>query len=216
MAKEQLPKYGREILGLSPDGSAPESVLDMLNIGKPSKRRSDWNKRHAPKAFAIPAPLIETAKEVRETVLSCGEFDERDKPRASPLTADVAATCMLEWAIKQVEKKPGLLPVSQTPHSKTGWTAYTAEWNTWAIPPSFPKPTRRKKATKKRGKYVLSYRIPNSQEKAIRDISERTGVPLGEVLLRLIQIGIEGYKAMKYRIVPTAKITYTDAKIEEA
>jgi hypothetical protein len=52
-------KYGREILGLSPDGSAPNTVLEMLNVSKPApKRKRDWENQRPVASYRIPAPLI--------------------------------------------------------------------------------------------------------------------------------------------------------------
>jgi hypothetical protein len=184
-----------------------------IPFAEKKQRKSDWNKIHAPKSFGIPAPLTQTAIAVREKILSCAEFDEGGERRTIPFTADVAANVILEWALDQVKQKPKLIPASPTPHSKVGMTAYAAAWDTWRKPPTFPKSTlgKKKSKTKKAKQYHLSYRISSNSEKDIKEIAESTGVPIGEVFLRLLQIGLAGYENMDFRIVPTPEVTYRSA-----
>jgi hypothetical protein len=188
-----------------------------IPFAEKKQRKSDWNKIHAPKSFSIPPPLIQAAIAVREKILSCAEFDEQDNRRTIPFTADVVANVILEWALDQVKQKPKLIPVSPTPHSKVGMTAYAAAWDTWRKPPTFPKSTLGKKKSKRTvrpAKFYLAYRIPASMESEIKKISEETGVPLGEVFLRLLQIGLAGYENMDFRIVPTPEVSYRSATYE--
>ncbi|MCG2787669.1 MAG: hypothetical protein L6461_21495 [Anaerolineae bacterium] len=215
MAKKKLQHYGDERLGLIPGQDAPTSILDMLNVGRPGpKRKSDWNKTHAPKSFSIPAPLAQAALDIREKILSCAEFDEQGNRRREHITADVAANVILNWAIDRVKQNPRLIPSTPSPHTKTGVTAYAATWDTWSKPPTFPKSTRGKKksATKiKIRKQILSYRIPVDTENAINELSESTGVQLGEIFLRLLQIGMADYERMDFRIAPTPEVVYRSA-----
>lgn len=189
-----------------------------IPIAEKKTRKSDWNKIHAPKSFSIPPPLTQAAITVREKILSCAEFDEQGNRRAIPFTADVAANVILEWALDQVKQKPKLIPASPTPHSKVGMTAYAAAWDTWRKPPTFPKSTLGKKKSKRNSarpaKFYLAYRIPESMENGIKKISEETGVPLGEIFLRLLQIGLAGYENMDFRVVPTPEVSYRSATYE--
>lgn len=192
---------------------------ETIPFAEKKTRKSDWNKIHAPKSFSIPPPLTQIAIQVREKILSCAEFDEGGDRRTIPFTADVAANVILEWAIDQVKQKPKLIPSSPTPHSKVGMTAYAAAWDTWRKPPTFPKSTLGKKKSKRDAarppKLYLAYRIPPDMENAIKTISENTGVPLGEVFLRLLQIGLAGYENMDFRIVPTPEVSYRTATYEK-
>lgn len=184
-----------------------------IPFAEKKQRKSDWNKINAPKSFGIPAPLAQTAIAVREKILSCAEFDEQDNRRTIPFTADVAANVILEWALEQVRINPKLIPASVTPHSKVGVTAYAAAWDTWRKPPTFPKSTlgKKKSKTKKAKQYHLSYRISPKSEQGIKQIAENTGIPIGEIFLRLLQIGLAGYENMDFRIVPTPEVTYRSA-----
>jgi hypothetical protein len=214
MAKKKLQHYGDERLGLIPGQDAPTSILDMLNVGKTApKRERAWESKNEATGYRIPPPLIETAKGLQEKLLSCSQFDEEGNPRTTSISADTLAETLLQWAIKQVKANPRLIPAYPTPHAKTGITAHIAEWDTWSKAPTFPKPTRRKKG--KSPRFIVAYRISGETKTAIREIADRTGVSLGEVFLRLLQIVLNAYANMKFRIVPDAEVIYRSAKIEE-
>lgn len=213
MTKNQLKKYGREILGLSPDGTAPTSVLDMLNVGKSApKRKRNWESQRPAAVYRIPAPLIETAKEAQGKILSCAENDETGKPRLG-LSADIVADVILRWAIKHIQENPRALPTTAlNPRSKTGLTAYAAEWEDWdGTPPVYPTPRRRNKK-KQTPKLLMAYRIRETTKNDIKEIAQETGLPLGELFLYLIQFGLTGHKKGRFRIKPTGpEVTFTDA-----
>lgn len=199
-----------------PPQSQPQpyrSILDTLSLKKPA-RKSDWDKKHAPKAYNIPAPLIGIAQEIRTKILSRANFDEDGRRRT--LSADIVAKVILEWAIAQYTRNPSLIQASPTPRAKGGLTAFAAPWNKGEHPPVYPEVRNRRKNTQKNSKYVLSYRLPESIEKFIQDIANEKGVPLGEVFLRLLQIGLAGHDAMKYVIQPSAEVVFNDATYREA
>lgn len=190
----------------------PHELIPRAEKKARNQQSREWEKKNPPTCFSIPAPLAQTAHAVREKILSCAEFDEAGRPRLDPITADVSACVLLSWAIAQVANTPSLIPVSNTPHSKTGLTAYAAEWNTWHTPPPFPKPTRkRKKGKSPQPKLNLSYRIPTFMKEEVHAITKRTGLPLGEVFLRLLQIGLDDYKAMKFRFAIEPEVVYRSA-----
>lgn len=175
-----------------------------------------YEKKHPATSFSIPAPLMETARAIREQVLSCAEFDEAGHPRLSLITADMVANVLISWSLARVADNPALIPVSPTARSRVGLTAHAAAWDAWNVPPPFPKSTRgHKKGQNRQKKFNLSYRIPEFMEKQIREIAERTGVPIGEVFLRLLQLGLDDYKAMKFRIAVQPDVIYRTATWEK-
>jgi hypothetical protein len=215
MTKNQLKKYGREILGLSPDGTAPTSVLDMLNVGKSApKRKRNWESKRPAAVYRIPAPLIETAKEAQGKILSCAENDETGKPRLG-ISADIVADVILRWAIKHIKENPRALPTALNPRSKTGLTAYAAEWEDWDGTPPTTAP-RRKTQKKQTPRFLIAYRIREKTKNDIKEIAQETGLPLGELFLYLVQFGLTGHDKGRFRIKPTdPEVTFTDADYEE-
>ena len=205
MAKNKLQHYGDERLGLIPGQDVPTSILDMLNVGRPGpKRERIWEKKNSSTTFRIPAPLADTAKHIRGQILGIAEFDESGKPRGTATTADQVAAILLDWAIKQVEQNPRIIPANTNPHGKGKLTLHIAAWDTWATAPAIPKPTRRKKTHTTR--LVISYRIPPETVTSIRNIAENNSVPTGEVFLRLLQIALDGYLAMKFRLTDQPEV----------
>ena len=202
---------------MSWDKLTPIHPHEMIPRAEKKKRHQSrvYEKKNPATSFSIPAPLMETARSIREQVLSCAEFDETGRSRLSPITADMAANVLISWSLARVVDNPTLIPVSPTAHSRVGLTAHAAAWDAWNVPPTFPKSTRgRKKNQNRQKKLNLSYRIPEFMEKQIREIAERSGVPLGEVFLRLLQIGLDDYQAMKYRFAIEPDIVYRSATWE--
>jgi hypothetical protein len=209
-------KYGREILGLSPDGSAPNTVLEMLNVSKPApKRKRDWENQRPVASYRIPAPLIATAKEAQEKILSRAENNESGRSR-SGLSADIIANAILRWSIDRVNENPKILPQSLNPRAKTGMTAYAAEWDDWdGTPPVYPTPRRRNKK-KQSARFVIAYRLHATIKSEIKRIAEDRGLPVGEVFLFLIQFGLAGHDSGRFCIKPTGtKVVFTDADVVE-
>lgn len=216
MSKKEAPSFANQILGLSPNGTAPTSVLDMLSVGKPApKRKRNWESQRPAAVYRIPAPLIPTAKKAQEKILNCAENDEDAKPR-SGLSADVVADVILRWAIKRVNEDPKVLPTALTPRSKTGLTAYAAEWEDWNGTPPTPSP-RRKNQKKQTPRFLMAYRIREKTKNDIKEIAQNKGLPLGEVFLFLIQVGLAGHDSGMFRISPrVAEVVFTDADFVEA
>jgi hypothetical protein len=210
MAKQPLKKYGRDSL------SAPESVMDMLNVvGKPARKR-DWESKFPAASYRIPAPLIEIAKEAQAKVLSRTENTEDGKAR-SGLSADVVANALLRWAIERVNEDPKALQAALNPRAKTGLTAYAAEWEDWdGKPPVYPAPRRRNRK-KESPRLVIAYRLHETVKSEIKRIADERGLPVGEVFLFLLQYGLAGHDAGRIYIKPGGpKVAFTDAEIVEA
>jgi hypothetical protein len=105
MIKKKLPTFGAQSLGLAPDGSAPGTVLDMLNVGKPApKRGREWEKRNLSRSFRIPGALIAEYETVIDEILEIMEFDEKGNPRNDQTTVDRVLSVLLDWGINEVEK----------------------------------------------------------------------------------------------------------------
>jgi hypothetical protein len=217
MTKNQLKKYGREILGLSPDGTAPTSVLDMLNVGKTApKRVRSWESKRPATSYRIPAPLITTAKEAQEKILACAENDENGEPR-SGMSVDIIADVILRWAIKHIKEKPGALPQSITPHTKSGSTVFAAEWKEWNGTPPIQRTPRRRNKKNQTPRFHISYRIQEKTKRDIKEIAQERGLSLGELFLYLIQFGLTGHDNGRFRIKPTdPEVTFTGADYEDA
>lgn len=216
MTKKKAPSFADQILGLSPDGTAPTSVLDILNVGKSApKRKRKWESQRPATSYRIPAPLIVTAKEAQEKILACAEYDEDGRLR-SGMSVDVVADVILRWAIKCIKEDPKKLPQSINPHTKSGSTVYAAKWEDWnGTPPVHRTPRRRNKKSQV-PRFHVSYRIQEKTKRDIKEIAQERGLSLGELFLYLVQFGLTGHDKGRFRIKPIGpEVTFTDADFEE-
>jgi hypothetical protein len=217
MTKKKLPTFGSQILGLAPDGSAPGTVLDMLNVGKPApKRRREWEKRNLSRSFRIPGALIAEYEKVLDEILEIMEFDEKGNPRNDQTTVDRVLSVLLDWGINEVEKNPRLLPVSSNPHGKGPMTVHIEAWNTWATGPVRRKHSKHKREKKPKSR-VISHRIEESLYKRLMALTDQNSdvasgpqkysIPPGELLLKIARIAIDAYfqhRAFRFVIKHTA------------
>ncbi len=180
---------------------------ETIPIGKKPDR--SWEKENKAKSYWIPAPLHELARQAREDVNSIAQYDENGQPRNDQTTADQIAGILVDVALKKVATLPGLITTSANPKGRGAMTTYAKAWDAWAKPPpiqQLPKPPARRKKAKTRPVF-LGYRWDAKANQAIHDLADQRAIPVGEAVLRLLQIGIEAYKQREFRIVVEVQAT---------
>lgn len=180
----------------SPAGGLPEETIP---IGK--MRERGWEKENRPCVYRIPAPLHDLARQLRDDVNSIAHYDETGQPRNDQTTADQIAGILVDVALRKVADEPGLIRVSANPRGRGKMTAHAQAWDAWKKPPpiqQLPK-VNKKKAARQRA--VTGYRWSTETDQAVRGLSRNLDIPIGEAVLRLVQIGVEAYKQREFRIV---------------
>lgn len=211
---KKAPDYTSEIFGSTQDGP-PKTVLDMMSVAsKPApKRTRTWENRKPAAVYRIPAPLIHLAKDAQTKILSRAESDEHGRLRAG-LTADMVAGVILDWAIQRVKENPKALTLTASPHTKGGLTAYAEEWNDWdGKSPAYPAP-RRKNKSQKTPRFLIAYRLEEKTKNEIKRIAEDSSLPLGEVFLFLMRLGLTGHDNGKFRIKTKLQAVCVGAEFE--
>jgi hypothetical protein len=185
----------------------PVHPHELIPRVEKTKRRRDWDKENPPYTYRVPAPLIETAEELSDQVLAISQFDELGQSRRDSTSACQVAAILLSWAISKVAKKPELLDISPNPHGKNGkMTLHLARWDSWASRPIIPPPKKQKKKSTPR--LTLSYRLPEFIDEEIRKLAGKH-LLIGEVFVRLLQIGVMDYQAGQFGLVSSsAAIVY--------
>jgi len=210
----QLKKHAGDLFQHSSNQEAPSSVLDMLNIGKPApKRERTWEKQNPVYSFRIPAPLLQQYSDSIKEIQAIAEFDEAGNPRMDQTTADRVLGIFLDWAIEKVKQKPNLLPATPNPHGKGGLTVHLTAWNTWASGPVRRQPSGKKKTNNQKSR-VVAHRIQAKTNAALRELASpqptngplRYAIPAGEILVRLIQIALDGYFNRQFNITVSPSI----------
>ena len=167
---------------------------------KPKRDSSAWNKAHPVYAYLVPEELIEEGKRLREEIRSAAQFEQDGKPREDLTTASQMATIWLEYGLKKAAEENISFTPAPTGRMELTWREAEAGWE----PAVMPKPKSRKKQKRKR--FVLAYRWTKEHHESIQRLAGDTApgtnsrnpnrylVPLGEVVVRLLQRASTGYK----------------------
>jgi hypothetical protein len=183
-------------------------------VEKKSRQRG-WDEANPPNTYRIPEPLIETARALRDQVLAIAQFDEHGQLRQDSTSASQVAAILISWGLNMVSKQPELLPIAPNPHAQSGkMTLHLAAWNSWASGPVIPPPKKQKR--KSRARFTMSYRLPEFIDDQIRKLAGEH-LPIGEVFVRLLQIGVTNYQARQFRLVssPSAVVYATGWQANE-
>ena len=168
------------------------------------ERDRSWDKKHPAFSYLIPTHLIETAQKISEAINSAAEFDQDGKFRQDGTTSSDMATIFIDYAIAMSEREN--LTFAPTPKGKMtlGWEEAEEGWEQAKLPP----PTKRKK-NKKKERFFLAYRWTREHHEAIQNLAGNSGgskhnphrylVPIGEVVVRLLQRALKDYKTRKMR-----------------
>ena len=193
------------------DTHDPNDALPHLKgipIAKPRAKRSrKWENENPVFSYLIPEDLIEQARVLREEIKSAAQYDQDGKPRADLTTDSHMATIWLEYALEKAKKENLSFSPMVSGRGRMALTWEEAEAG--SEPAVMPKPKPRKK--KERQRFELAYRWTKEHHQAIQrlagDVAPGTNsrnpnryvVPLGEVLLRLLQRASTGYKKRQLR-----------------
>ncbi len=180
--------------------------LKGIPIAQPRQKRSrQWEEQNPVFSYLIPEDLIAQAKVLREEIKSAAQYDQDGKPREDLTTDSRMATIWLEYALEKTKKEN--LSFTPTGHGRMELTWEEAEAG--AEPAVMPKPKQRKKQERER--FELAYRWTTEHHEAIQHLAgdaapgtnsrnpNRYMVPLGEVLVRLLQRASADYKQRQLR-----------------
>jgi hypothetical protein len=187
---------------LRPAGGLPEETIP---IGR--KRERGWEKENRPYIYRIPAPLYSLARQAREDVNSIAHYDETGQPRNDQTTADQIAGILVDVALQKVALQPGLINASANPRGRGKMTVYAKDWGAWQKPAPIQQLPKVGKKKLSRPRMIIGYRWPAETDQAVRGLSRSLDIPIGETVLRLLQIGIEAYKRHDFRIVVEVRAT---------
>ena len=180
--------------------------IDLIPMAKKAVRRRDWSKNHPTFSYLIPLPLIDTAKILQGEVKSAAQFDQDGEPRLDGTTDSDMAAIFIDYALTMSKRES--ITFAPTPKGKMtlGWEEAEAGWEPAKLP--LPKP---KKKTEKRERFYLGYRWMSEHHFAIQTLAGDTApdtnsrsphrytVPIGEVVVRLLQRALKDYKARTMR-----------------
>ncbi len=180
---------------------------ETIPIGKKTDRT--WEKQNRARSYWVPTPLHDMARQVREDVNSIARYDENGQPRNDQTTADQIAGILVDVALQIVDVQPELITSSTNPRGRGKMTVYAKAWDAWQKPPpiqQLPRVADRKKKPKAKSVFI-GYRWSENINQAVRSLANRRDIPAGELVLRLLQIGIEAYKRHDFRIVVEVQAT---------
>ena len=187
------------------------SVLDTIAGPQEKPRGRGWEKRNRSYSYTIPAPLRETAIQVRNDILSIAQFDAEGNPRTDGTTTDDIARNLMSWALKEVQLNPGLLTPRPNARSRKGQMTVSWEaWESWdKTPVKLKSPVRRDK-NKAEKKCVLTFRWGPEIDARVKVLAGvgtpgeslnnpfKFSVPVSDLVVRLLLLAIEGYKTRRY------------------
>ena len=192
---------------------APPSPVDMIAAPKKKQRDRTWEMHNPACSYVVPRRLWTTAQQVRDNILSIVQHDEQGELREDRTTVNAVASALMDWALNRVEREPSLLKFSPNPQSRGHMTVTCKEADGWEETPiQLPTPKQRERQSKE--VHVLSYRWTNSNiDQRLRDLAGvdpnanhkkkspfTYTVPIGEVVVRLLQLAIEDYKSRRMRL----------------
>lgn len=194
---------------------APPSPVDLIPGPQPKKKRGrEWEKRNRAWSYKIPRPLWDVAKQIRDDIYAIAQFREDGKPREDATTVDDVAAALVDWALSLAEQEPSFLIPRPNPHPRGRLMTLTwEEWSNWST--EILTPSRKRKADKggKDKDFVLTYRWLEEHDQRIKSLAGKGpaatnhkndplkyAVPVGEVVVKLLQRAIDDYKNGRMRL----------------
>lgn len=199
-----MPKTRRDPFKTNPDGTvSPAEVIDLIPPAEDSEktrraeekeqrrkeRRAKYDKEHPVAAYYIPPALKEEGELVRATI--------KKLARQKYTTAASVASALLEYALVLV--RDGRINVTSTPSSRQRKQSVIVEVleEGWGIT---PKQNADEKQEGKAGEYIwLAYRFSENAKKQISGLAQDDLLP-GEIVLRLLQVGLDALEKGKIRL----------------
>ena len=200
-------------------GNGARSVLETISGPAKQKRERAWEKSNHAFSYVVSTPLRSLAIQLRSDILSITQFDQDGRPRADRTTVDAVAGILMDWALHEIQANPRLLVPRPNPHSRKG--QMTVAWEVWqgwdkaSVNLKEPSRRARKKANEKQ--CVLSFRWGPEIDLRIKElagvgtVSEskknplKFAIPLGEVVVSLLQLAVKDYQARRFTLRITAK-----------
>lgn len=182
----------------TPKISLQTSIIDLMTEKK-KKRNRNWDNQ--PEHQATHFRGVST--ELRDAITEISKDIE--------VTASDVARAFLEYALDEFKKgnlsvEPILKSGKLTLFPKNGWgMSMEAEWHasSWNTPKPGEKPKTKNKPRPKAWQSEVSYRgIPDKVRDAIREISRRNHVPIGEVVSLFFSYAIKAYKNNQLLLTP--------------
>lgn len=218
-AFDKYPQWQQPSEGVVP--TAP-TALDLIPKTEPKKKRGRaWEKRNRAWSYKIPRPVWDAANQIRDDIHAIAQFREDGKPREDSTTVDDVATALIDYSLCLAEKDPSFLTPLPNPHPRGRLMTLTwEEWNAWPI--KIPAPHRKPRKADKEAKdkdLVLTYRWLEEHDQHIKLLAGKGhaatdhkndplkyAVPVGEVVVKLLQRAIDDYKngRMRLRSQPSA------------
>ncbi len=206
-------------------GNGARSVLETISGPAKEQRERAWEKSNRAFSYVVPTPLRNLAIQLRRDILSITQFDQDGKPRADRTTVDQVAGILMDWALNEIRLNPKLLVPRPNPRSRKG--QMTVTWEAWEgrekTTVNLKEPLRRsgKKANEK--PCSLSFRWGLETDQRIKELAgvgaiseskknpNKFAIPVGEVVVSLLQLAVKGYQARRFTLRIAAK---TSTKVE--
>jgi len=188
-----------------PRGYGQSMVTQGVQTAKQKKRDRSWDQLHRPCTYKIPQRLHKDAEKLRDSILSIAQFDEQGQSRNDSTTVDDVASTLIDYALETAES--GGVEFHPTPQGRM-----TLHWehqedenknSVLALKPPL-RLSQRKEAPFK--KLVFSYRWQEEYDQRIKALAGKGSsssvqkhnphkyvVPVGEVVVRLLQQGVDAY-----------------------
>jgi hypothetical protein len=191
----------------------PKSSVGMIPSAEKKPRMRTWEKNNRAWSYIIPRPLHEVARQIRVDILALSQYDETGQERMDRTTVDGVASALMDYALAKVDQSPTLLRLHSNPHSRGQMTVSWEAWDTWDKSRlDIPKP--KAKSTKKISSLYLAYRWASEEiDTRVRELAGegtpsasnknplKHAVPAGEVVVRLLQIALDGYRNREFKLL---------------
>jgi len=189
------------------------SPVDMIAAPKKKQRDRTWETNNPAHSYIVPERLWKTAHQLRDNILSIVQYDEQGEPREDRTTVNAVASALMDWALTQVDHDPSLLQLTPNPSARGHLTVTFKEASKWDQGPILlPAPKRKERQSNV--DLVLSYRWTKQDiGQRIKNVAGSNAlanhknkspftytIPIGEVVVRLLQLAIEDYKARHMRL----------------
>ena len=179
-------------------------------------RDRSWERENPSRSYIIPRKLRDAACILREDVLSIAQFDENGTAREDLTTVNGVASILMDWALVRVKSNPSLLNLTPNPHGRGHFTimlekSYTRDTSLIEL----RAPDRNRNPRDESDKdLVLTYRWTIEKiDERIRKLAGKGmakepkkgnpfthAVPLGVVVLRLLELAISDYTHRRFRL----------------
>jgi len=181
--------------------------LATIRMPEKKKRERKWEKENRAYTYGVSAQSNEAAHLIRDAILWISQHNENGELRQDRTTVDNVATVLIDYALQLAEKENLVFAPTRTGRMTIQWEEVEQGWES---PIKIGTPIRKKKTPPKKTVF-LAYRWPKKYHQRIEALSgkvpdtkkqnpHRYKVPIGEVVVRLLQRGIDDYKARKIHL----------------